>query len=295
MSAVLVASHEPNSPEWHETRATGIGASDVAAIVGLSPWQSAFHLWHVRKGNLPAEPDKPQFKWGHLLEPVIAAEFEERHPEYWVHPAGTYAPDDRRWQLANVDRLLYPIEGVNINTRPTSLLEIKTSRFGDGYGPTQTDQIPLHVRCQVQYQLDVFDLPYAHVAVLVGGNDYREYVIDADPDDQLALRDAAAAFWWSLQTDDEPPLDASESTYQAVRSLHPEISGEDTTIDPALYAAYLLSEGKAQEWERTHRETRSRVLAAMGDARRGLVNGTPVFRRQPNRNGVSLYHIGESA
>jgi len=302
MTAVVIGSHEAGSPEWHATRAQGIGGSDIAAVVGLSPWMSPFELWHRKKGHLSEIAENDYMAWGKRLEDPIADAFHERHPEIChLGTAGTYASVERPWQLANVDRFLclenYMGEETSHATaeNPHGVLEIKTSRYPDGWGQSGSDQIPLHYLCQVQWYMDVLDLPFAYVAVLIGGSEYREYVIDADPDDQLALRDAAAAFWWSLQTDDEPPLDASESTYQAVRSLHPEISGEDTTIDPALYAAYLLSEGKAEEWERTHRETKSRVLAAMGDARRGLVNGTAVFRRQPNRNGVSLYHIGESA
>ena len=33
--AIFLGEYEANTPEWHELRATGIGGSDIAAIVGV--------------------------------------------------------------------------------------------------------------------------------------------------------------------------------------------------------------------------------------------------------------------
>lgn len=292
MSAVLLGVEEPGSPEWHDLRTRGIGGSEIAAVVGLSPYESAFSLWHKKRGNISAESVGEHLGWGNRLEPIIADHFAERHPELNVANAGTYVHGSRGWQLANVDRLLHR-DGDGI----VSLLEVKTSRFGDGFGPTGTDQIPLHYRCQVMHYLDVMELPYAWVAVLIGGNEYREYVVDYDPDDALALREAGAAFWESLQVGDEPPIDASFETYEAVRELHPDIDPDlDVPVDPALYGRYMATKQDADSATAAHRQAKSELLTAMGNARRALVHETPVLRRQPGRNGsVSLYPVKESA
>lgn len=302
MTAVLVGNYEPNSPEWHEARTLGIGASEIAAVVGLSPYMSAFELWHRKKGNLPGVPMSDVMEWGHLLEPVVAERFALRHPEYYVRPAGTFCHEGRPWQLANVDRLLSqpapPSPGkAGRKLLDKGILEIKTSRFGDGYGQSGSDQVPLHVRCQVLQQMDVFGLDHCWVAVLIGGSDYREYVVSYDDADAQALVDAGAAFWESLQADEEPPLDASESTYQTVRELHPDIARDaGADIEPSLYMAYLAAKLRAEQSADDYRLVKSNVLTAMGDARLGLVADVAVFRRQPGRNGsVSLYTIGETA
>lgn len=290
MSAVLVTDAAPNSDEWHAARRNGIGASEIAAVVGLSPFESPFSLWHRKKGNIPgADPSNPLFYWGHALEPLVAQRFAELHPE-WPHvlPVGTYRHADRDWQFANADRALWPLHA----SEQKSLLEIKTTRYGDGWGPSGSTEIPLHVRCQVTQQMDVFSAPYAWVAVLIGGNDYREYRIDYDETDAAALCEAGAAFWASLQTDDEPPIDASFSTYEAVRELHPDIDGEDVDVNPALYARYAATKADADSAADAHRQAKSELLKAIGTARRALVDGTPVLRRQPGRGGsVSLYPI----
>lgn len=286
MSAVLVTDAEPNSPEWHAARSQGIGASEIAAVVGLSPFESPFSMWHRKKGNLPGpDPSNPLFYWGHALEPVVAQKFAELHDNYIVSHVGTCRHVDRGWQFANLDRLLCDL---NIEVP----LEIKTTRYGDNWGPSGSDEIPVHVRCQVMQQMDVFSAPYAWVAALIGGNDYREYRIDFDEADATALREAGAAFWASLQADEEPPIDASFETYEAVRELHPEIDGEDVAVDAALYGRYLATKADADSAGDAHRQAKSELLKAIGTARRALVNNTPVLRRQLGRGGsVSLYPI----
>lgn len=294
MNAVLLGEFEANTAEWHELRARGVGASEVAAVVGLSPFESQFSLWHRKKGNLPGpDPANPLFYWGHALEPLIATRYASHHEEVWVMDCGTYRHPERDWQLANPDRLLFPTNGVTAKTPPLGVLEIKTTRYGDNWGPHGSTEIPLHVRCQVMQQMDVMGVPFADVAVLIGGNDYREYRIEFDKTDAAALRDAGAEFWTSLQTDDEPPIDASWETYEAVRDLHPDIDPDlDVDLDPDLWDRFNFTKQMADSYADEHRHVKSALLHAMGNARRALTDGTPVLRRQPGRNGaVSLYPI----
>jgi putative phage-type endonuclease len=293
MTAILVGDYTPGSNEWHAARTRGIGASEISAVVGLNPWESPYSLWLKKKGLIPASEESGAMEWGHLLEPVVATKFANAHEEYAVEIVGTHRHSEREWQMANLDRLLTKrqIVGGQLERAP---LEIKTTRYPDDWGRSGTDQIPLHVRCQVMQQMDVFGAPYAWVAVLIGGSDYREYRINFDESDAASLRDAGAAFWASLQTDDTPPVDASFATYNAVRALHPEIDDEDAELDPAMWSAFAHSKREADTWAGSHRRFKSEVLSVMGRAKRGLVNGQPVVRRQPGRGGsVSLYPINQ--
>jgi putative phage-type endonuclease len=292
MSAVLLGTETPNTEPWYRLRAGGIGASEIAAVVGLSPYMSAFWLWHFKKGNLPAQKVSDAMDWGHRLEPVVRDWFSDRHEFDVIATPGTYAHAERDWQRANPDGLIYDDEFL---PEPIALYEGKTARFPDGFGPSGSDIIPLAYRCQVQHSLDIFDLPRAYVAVLIGGNEPREYVIEADADDQRTLREAGQAFWDSLQNDDEPPIDCSDSTYQAVRDLHPEISGDDVELDPELFEGYGLARERADNATAMQQRLKSEVLNAMGQARRALVDGTPVLRRQPTgKGGVALYPVKEA-
>ena len=296
MRAVLLGKHEPNTPEWDAIRSKGIGGSEIAAIVGLSPWQSKFSLWHQKRGTIGKQDVNAGMRWGTLLEPVICHVWADLHPEFVALSAGTYRHEERTWQLANCDRLLIDAKEFWQNEDvPSSFLEVKTAHQYDahewGTGP---EDVPPYYRCQVLWYMDVLELPEAHMAVLIGGSDYREYVIRYNVDEAEWLREQGRLFWESVKADEPPPLDGSEATYEAVRRLHPEINGEDADLDPALYARYVDSKALVEESAKAHRQAKSEVLDAMGQAKRALVDETPVLRRQPARGGsVALYPINQ--
>lgn len=278
MSAVLLGTAEVHSPEWHALRAGGIGGSDIAAVLGLSRWTSPFQLWHRKRGNLPEQPLSSAMDWGNRLEPLVRDWFAEQHPEFHVEATpGTYAHEDRPWQRVNPDGLLYPPveDGV---PEPLALLEIKTSRFGDGF---TRDDIPLDYMCQVQWSLDVFGLDVAHVVVLVGGNDPREYVIKANPEDQATLRAAAEKFWNSIQADEQPPLDCTDHTYEAVRDLNPLID-KDLVIDlpGEVWHRYVAAKAAIDAGEGELTFAKAEILHLMGAARVARFAKQDVLRRQ---------------
>lgn len=296
--AVLLGQEKHDSPEWHALRTGGIGGSEVAAIVGLSPWESRFSLYHRKRGELGDKGTNPGMSWGTRLEPVICDVFAEEHREYAAIAAGTYRHHERVWQRANVDRLLFPVDDWfgQDTPDPVALLEAKTAHQYDAFewGKPGTDEIPPYYRCQVLWYMDALELPAAHLAVLIGGSDYREYEIPYAEDEAAWLRAQAEEFWQEVTDGTAPPIDGSEHTYEAVRELHPQINGEDVDLDPAVYDTYLTTKATAEEAATAARQAKSALLDHMGEARRGLVAGKPVLRRQPARGGnVALYPIAE--
>lgn len=287
MSAVLIGQAEVHSPEWHALRAGGIGGSEIAAVVGLSRWVSAFQLWHIKKGNLPEQVTKPHMGWGQRLEPVVRDWWAEQHPNLIVDATpGTFAHSERSWQRVNPDGLIHGLDKDGI-PETVALYEGKISRYGDGFGKSGTDEIPLAYRAQVLHALDVFDLPRCHVAVLIGGSEAREYVIEADPTDQHTLRDAGRRFWESLALNDEPPIDCSDMTYQAVRDLNPLIE-KDALVDltSEVWGEYLTHKSAVRHHEAELTGVKSRILAQMGTARSARYAEMTVLRRQMSSSGT---------
>lgn len=286
MRAILLGQHEPNTPEWDGLRSKGLGGSEIAAVVGLSPWQSRFSLWHLKRGNIPKQEVNPGMRWGTILEPVICDHFASTRDMLDVEEAGTYRHHEREWQLANVDRLLSDDEHGHVG-----ILEVKTAHQYDahewGYGP---EDVPPYYRCQALWYLDVLELPVAHMAVLIGGSDYREYEIRYSPDEAKWLRDQGEQFWASVQADEAPDIDGSDATYQAVRKLHPEIDGETVEIDPGLHEWFQTSRKAAEQAAAEHTAAKATVLDAMGQAQYAEVDKQRVFRRQKSgKNSVALY------
>ena len=82
--------------EWLRCRRMGVGGSDVAAIMGLSPWRSPIEVWADKTGR--AEPEdmsgKPWIEWGNLLEPLVGrTHIAESYARDAARQAGWKAPD----------------------------------------------------------------------------------------------------------------------------------------------------------------------------------------------------------
>lgn len=228
---VILGSFEPGSDQWHAARANGIGGSEIAAVMGLSPYESRFSLWYRKQGLIGPVEETEQMYWGKEDEPGICRRFGRDHAEWLVRDSATYAAAERPWQIANPDRLLYH---PGADGRPAELLEAKTSRDADGWGEQGTDQIPVHYRAQCLWYCDVLQAPRCHVAVRIAGADYREYVVEYDQDDVMRMREAAAEFMRTLAAGERPDIDGHSATYQAIRELPDGMDDVDVEIETAL-------------------------------------------------------------
>lgn len=291
--AVKVGTFEPHSPEWDAVRATGIGASDIAAVVGLSPWESHFSLWHRKAGTIPPTDETVLMRLGDVLEGPLAVMFAAEHAELRVARTGTWRNKARPWQLCNPDRLAWD-RGTGWDGRSFTgavPVEIKWAPYSDGWGRASTDEVPVHYRCQVLWQLDTLGAPFGYLVALVGA-DYREYVIEYDPEDCAVLRDAGAAFVRSLPAGGwpgEPPdIDATGHTYRALKKLHPDIEDREVELDRDTAGRYREGLEVARLAAATERYAKNVVLAEMGTARRAVCDGERVAIRVPGPHGVQL-------
>lgn len=294
-TGILLGTFEPRTPEWDQARAgLCITATEIAAVVGLAPrgWQSAFSLWH-KKAGLPVPPFEPSqaTEWGNRLEPSIATKFSDEHPELLVMETGTWRHAEREWQRATPDRLLHHVDDLRYANGPfpAALLEIKTSPFGaDGWGPSGSDEIPLHYRCQVQWQLDTLGLKTCHVAVLISGHDYRWYVIEYDEADAKLMRAAAEKFLDSVRRGECPHPDGSEITYDTAKL---QAIGRDdqaeVDIGPHLADRYrdALDLSRAMDDER--RRIAVQILQRMGNARYATSLGERIAIRAVKADGAT--------
>jgi len=262
-----------------------MSGSRIAAAAGLSPWESPFSLWHRMAGNIGELEETRFMHWGNVLEAPIIEEFARLHPELSVRRnPGTWLNIAEPWMLANPDALLAP----GPRRRVDGVLEIKTSGHSDGWGEEGTDEIPTHYYCQVQWYLHVLGLRWAIVAVLIGGSDYREYVVKYDPKvmDQLIV--VAREFMYSLENDIAPDIDAATVTMQTIKELHPEIDG--TSIDLPDHIAWPVVHEKSRLIVPTARydEAKNRLADYMGSAQKAFWNGGKIADRR-SRNGGTPY------
>lgn len=272
----------PGSDEWHAARANGIGGSEIAAVLGLSPHESRFSLWHRKKGLIGPVEESPQMRWGKKHEPTICDEFAELHPEWVVHASPTYRSAGRAWQIANPDRLLY---GAG-SEEPSALLEAKTAYDDEGWGEEGTDQIPVWYRAQCLWYLDVLGVDRCHVAVLIGLSDYREYVVEYDADEAYMMRVAAAEFMRTLAAGERPDIDGHSATYQAIREIPDGLDPVDVEIPTLLRDRFHAAQDAFWVAEDELTACKGELLDWIGTGQRAVCERQRVATRQV-RNGAT--------
>jgi putative phage-type endonuclease len=289
MTAALdVVPPEPGSPEWLRL----MTASKVAAVLGVSPWESPRSLWHRMRGELPSDDGNnvAAKARGHYLEAGCLAWWEDQHPEVLdttlleQHYA-TRA--DMPWAAATLDALAHDVHGNTI------VVEVKTSQSNDDWGTPGTDEIPAYYAAQIMWSFAMVpEAQLAYVAVLFGYPrlGFEEYVIQRDDDLIAAITQRCRAFYDSLASDEPPDLDDSVATYEAIRAIHPLINeGEKVELTPEQAFEFLDAGDCAKAAVVRERAAKTVVLDVMGNAQFGYSNGLKVARRQPSNGTVALY------
>lgn len=169
---------------WLEARRLGIGGSDVAPIMGLSPWRTALDVYEEKLALREPQEDNEAMIWGRALEGAIRRQYEHRTGRFVSTPDAIVSPR-YPFMRANLDGL----------TDDGRVLEIKTARTADGWGEPGTDEIPQAYLLQVQHYMLVTGCSLADVAVLIGGSDYRTYEVAADHDIHQILIEVESDFW----------------------------------------------------------------------------------------------------
>jgi predicted phage-related endonuclease len=123
--AVLLGDFANGSPDWHSLRNEpgAVGGSDIAAIAGLSTWESAITKWAKKTGQIPDEVEpNMSMKLGTKLEAPILELFADEHPELEIYETGTWANKMYDWARANLDGLYKDADG------NWGIIEVKFSR-----------------------------------------------------------------------------------------------------------------------------------------------------------------------
>jgi putative phage-type endonuclease len=271
--------------EWLEARRHGVTASEIAVIMGLSPWSSPYALFWRKLGELPEQDDSDAMALGRYLESYVLDRFEDRHPEFVVAAGGQhlYSHPDRPWQMATPDAMLHEADLSHMPTRhgpmvtsiyPVAVLEAKTDASHDGWGEDGTDGIPVRYRCQVLWQCDVLGVDHWYLACLfLHSRKLRVYegVIDADAEADLKImRDTAQCFLDDIRDGNPPDVDWRPATTTALKRLHPSVEDRDAHIGRRLEISYRAAIRRHKEAEKRKQLMENRLRDAMGSARRAV-------------------------
>ncbi len=248
-----------NREQWLKDRRTGIGGSDVAGILGISPWTSPYKVWEEKTGRVPLD-EKPRdlahelrLQFGSQIEDVIANIYSRvtgrslrklegisRHPQYPM-------------LLGSFDRLVVgERRGVEIKSEVL---------FVDKFGDPGTNEVPEFYASQCALYMAISDVDVWDVALMHGGAWKGIYPLERDPETERTMIDFLVD-WWNrhVVADVPPPIDGSDDCARYLAKQY------ERNVLPLADAGSLESEN-ARELVRVRKE-----IADLEDTESTLVN-----------------------
>jgi putative phage-type endonuclease len=258
-------------------RMKGIGSSDASAVLGLNPYKTAEDVRLEKLGRVDDWSGNDKTRAGNYLEPAVRQWAEDELGIMLIPDRTFYHPNGI--MLANVDAY---------SSAERIVVEVKTSGIAGppdpGYGAADSDEVPDAVAVQVQHQLACTGYDLAYVAALIGGIGFRLYRLPRDVEFIAGLEKALERFWKVNVLGDVPAPNclASMDTMRRLKRQPTKI----VDIRHAKLKAY--QDLKAEESALSDRleAAKRELMADLGDAEAGAVDGVVVCTFEANKKGV---------
>lgn len=200
---------EQLSTDWFEWRAKGIGSSDVATILGLSPYQTPLQLYRVKVGLDEQVVDNAATYRGRKFEPKARACFE--------------LSSFKEYEPKLFQSIQYPFMRVSLDgwcDAEREILEIKCPG-AETLALAKEGKLPPHYYAQVQYQLFVADGTKA-IYFAFDPDSEKGFEVEVLPDEDYlkAAIPQVVEFWMRVQRK-EPPQPTDRDWLAMPESLAP--------------------------------------------------------------------------
>jgi putative phage-type endonuclease len=202
---VRLVNIKQGTKDWREWRGKGLGASDMPALMGDSPWTSPFELWLQKTGLwVREEPNAFQLaamKRGNDLEPVVREMFEKKLGKKFPAVAGMH--DEYDFIRASFDGL----------SEDNEVLEIKCPNKVD-HEKAVKGKVPTKYIAQVQLQLLISGARNAYYVSWDGRSTTLDGIVQVPPDFnyQSKLIDAAVDFWKRVASKTLPEVTTKDAS-----------------------------------------------------------------------------------
>ena len=260
--------------DWLASRRADITSTESAALFGMSPYMTAFELWHRKKsGDVPAFASNERMQWGNRLESAIAHGIAEDRG-WTIEPMKDYMrlPDERIGASFDFVITNLPDGPAHLEIKNVDFLAFRDNWILDNDG---FDEAPEHIEVQVQHQMMVSGYSRSFIGALVGGN--TTYVIERQRDEPVidALRARIAKFWATVDANAEPapimPHDA-DAVIRLNQYANPgkilDVSGDAEIV--TMVADYRAAKRDADAAEERSKVLKAELMARLGDAEKIL-------------------------
>lgn len=279
----------------HELRAQGIGASEVAAILGLDPRRDAFAVW-ARKLNLVDEPESNiRMRKGKYFERGIVEWYSDETGNKTAWSDVTRQNRDRSWQVATPDAYVSDADGLFCGGVDAKLVAWDKR---EDWGEPGTDVVPDHYAIQNQWTCSTVDMPWWDIAAALG-DELRIYRIHRDPAIEEVLLETVEKFWnVNVLGRTQPPIGATDTATAYLKKRFPkhvEPLRVATPEEAELMAAYKLVREEWDEMEARYNPLENRVREVIGDSE-GIINGPwkITYKKDSDSMGTDWYAVAKA-
>ena len=272
-----------NSPE---TRRKFIGASEIAAACVGSRWTSRGALWELKTGRRAPPDENMAMRWGNRLEQYLIEDWCDLNraevEEYQERIVWSEDPP----LVATLDAIVTMPDGTR------AALEAKTTTSRNQELGEEGDELPLSWIFQAQAQMAAAAVDVCHFAVLVDRQDFRQFSVNRDDQIIAAMRAKAAEFWGFVKADEVPPpewyeVDERLSRMQWIKDLGVPVELPNDIAE--RWRDYEEIGRSISQLEKTRESLKADVVAALGDAHRGLLgDGRELVVSTVNRAGYTV-------
>jgi putative phage-type endonuclease len=252
-------------PEGEIDRRSGVGGTDVAAILGLDPNRSPFDVWLEKTGRAPDFAGNNRTRWGRRLQQAIAEGYSEETGRTVKWLDSRVRHPERAFHIGTPDAICTPRD-------EDRAVEVKNAGADQmhRWGPRGSDEIPERAYFQGLWYLPLLQVTRIDYAVLFGGNDLGVYTLNRDEELEGIVVEKVAQFWRDHVEADKPPeITATETAEDYLRARFPkhvqplrEATEDEELLAKTLHGAAVNAERMVARTE----DLKMRLKLAIGDA-----------------------------
>lgn len=255
-----------NRIEWLKARRAGIGGSDAAVVLGLSPYKSALELYVEKTATSdPIESEEDRHFLGNAFEPGILALYH-RKTKRMVKAGGQLLRSRAYpWMQVTLDAS-QESDGPQWAAGP-GVVEVKS------YDLKVEHEVPVHVQMQVQHEMLVTGYTWGSALWLEWRTLKWEDLRAHDAFQELLIEETGRFWTDHVLKRVPPPPDRTESSKRALSLLYPGVEDVAVLLDegPDWATAYEEACGDEKDAQYRKAELSNRFKATMGNARYMLI------------------------
>jgi len=194
---------------WLAAKQTCLSGTEVAAILGLHPYKTAYEVWADKRGIGKEFVPNERAEWGNRHERTLAEKYGEVH-NVQLLKGGFLRHKDHDWWGGSLDYYCLQTD------RKPIIQEMKTTDLwlADMWGDDDLGElaIPPHYRLQGIWYQPLIDAEATDFAVLIGGNRYREFRAWRNEAILADLMEEGYAWWQKyIINGEDHPVDGSDT------------------------------------------------------------------------------------